>query len=59
MLANVGKKNITEDFEMLVKILEIKPIGLKVRVRWQTLLYEIFLKNTYCQEIVSAISSLF
>ena len=28
-----GKKKITEDFEMLVKILELKPIGLKVRVR--------------------------
>ena len=29
----LGEKKITEDFEMLVKILELKPIGLKVRVR--------------------------
>ena len=27
------KKKITEGFEMLVKFLELKPIGLKVRVR--------------------------
>ena len=47
-----GGKKITEDFEMLVKILELKPIGLKVRVRWQTLLYEIFLKSTIVRNLL-------